>query len=117
MLKSLKSEGLYYMANIRAPKTIHWTSHARYKMNFYRLSEQKVRSVIHSPKRVEEGIAPDTVAFLQSSGRQKHPHEIWVMAADDGNKRRIISAWRYPGITTPGKPLPAEILLEIKNAV
>lgn len=46
-------------------KTFHWTYHARAKMNFYKLSEQRVRRVIHSPKRTEVGVAPKTVAVMQ----------------------------------------------------
>lgn len=46
-------------------KTLHWTFHARAKMRFYRLSEQRVRQVLHSPKRIEEGVAPKTVAMMQ----------------------------------------------------
>lgn len=105
------------MTAIQKQKTLVWTNHARAKMNFYRLSEQKVRGVMHSPKRVEAGIAPDTVAFAQTSGSQKKPHEIWVMTTDEGSKRKIISAWRYPGVTKPGEPLPEEILREMRRVI
>jgi len=82
-------------------------------MRHYGLSEQKVRSVIHSPKRIEKGIAPDTIAFVKSAGSEKHPHEIWVMVVDTKKECRVISTWRYPGVTKPGEPLPQEILMEI----
>ncbi|OGY99582.1 MAG: hypothetical protein A2945_02970 [Candidatus Liptonbacteria bacterium RIFCSPLOWO2_01_FULL_52_25] len=49
----------------RKPETLQWTFHARNKMRFYRLSEQRVRQVLHAPKRVEEGVAPKTVAMMQ----------------------------------------------------
>lgn len=110
----------------------YWTNHAKYKMRFYRLSEQTVRSVIRNYKRLEEGVAPDTVAYMKQAGSQKHPHEIWVMVASCSENRsrssvlerfsdkskilKVISAWRYPGITKPGKPLPKEILREIEEA-
>ena len=104
----------------------HWTNHAHYKMRFYRLSEQIVSSVILRPKRIEDGIAPDTIAYMKQAGSKKKPHEIWVMCAAKphtsgvkgqmSNVPRIISAWRYPGITKPGKPLPKEILVEIEEA-
>lgn len=128
----------------------HWTNHARYKMRYYRLSEQMVRGVIARPKRVEEGIAPETVAYMKQAGSAKRPHEIWVMVAKQikneklkvkkfsrrssamsrielhsgagingqmSDVLRVISAWRYPGITKPGKPLPREILNEIQEAI
>jgi hypothetical protein len=94
-------------------KTLHWTFHARDKMRFYRLSEQRVRSVLHSPKRIEEGVAPKTVAMMQpasikfSAGRtgakkiDDWTQEIWVMVEDKKGQRKVISAWRYPGKTKP----------------
>ncbi|MEK9180288.1 MAG: hypothetical protein AAB897_02655 [Patescibacteria group bacterium] len=94
-------------------KKLHWTFHARAKMGFYKLSEQRVRHVLNSPKRVEEGIAPKTMAMMQpasvktSAGRpgtgkeETWNHEIWVMLQDEKSRRKIISAWRYPGRTKP----------------
>lgn len=82
-------------------------------MRFYRLSEQRVRRVMHSPKRVEEGIAPKTMAMMQpvsvkrvtgqgSRGEQeKWTQEIWVMFQDEKSRRKVISAWRYPGKSKP----------------
>jgi len=104
-----------------------WTSHARYKMNHYRLSESRVKRVISSPLRREVGIADGTVAMMQKAGTEKHPYEIWVMinkskvkgqmshAYRQAGKVKIISAWRYPGITKPGEPLPKEILSEMRD--
>jgi len=100
------------MPSLGHSKTIHWTYHARDKMRFYKLSEQRVRSVIHSPKRVEEGIAPKTIAMMQPSsiksarGKQSWSQEIWVMVEEGGAKSqgritKVISAWRYPGVTKP----------------
>ena len=102
------------MRKIAKPKTLLWTTHSRYKMRHYGLSEQKIKSVLNSPKRVEKGIADGTIAFLLSAGSVKHPHEIWVMVADDKDKRRVISAWRYPGVTKPGEPLPDQIVREME---
>lgn len=87
------------MFSIAKPKTLHWTWHSREKMNFYRLSEARVRRVLHSPARTEEGIAPKTWASMQPAGNGKT--EIWAMYQDVGSKRKIISAWRYPGRTKP----------------
>lgn len=100
----------------------HWTKHAHYKMRFYRLSEQMVRGVIARPKRLEEGIALNTLAYMKQAGSKARPHEIWVMVTKPAtsNKQlvtRIISAWRYPGVTKPGKPLPKEIIAEIEEAI
>ena len=92
-------------------------------MRFYRLSEQRVRRVIHSPTRIEEGIAPTTIAMMQpnkvTSDRQHETwkQELWVMIKEEKARRKIISAWRYPGMTRPGEPLPPEILRELRNIV
>lgn len=62
-----------------------FTSHARYKMQQYGLSEQRVKGVIRNPKRREEGIAPRTAACMQPvsvkrvAGREVWRQEIWVM--------------------------------------
>lgn len=82
-------------------KVLHWTNHARAKMRFYGLSEARLRRILHSPKRVEEGIAPKTTAFMQSAGSKSRPYELWAMVQDVGKEREIISAWRYPGVTKP----------------
>jgi len=122
-----------------------WTNHSIDKMRQYGLSEQRVRSVLHTPKRKEDGVAPNTSAVMQSTGTKKHPSEIWVMYQDmsrrpeglglrpstssaveaseniknkndddkfknnlvsrlhqdfgEPKKLRIISTWRYPGIS------------------
>ncbi|MDO8574500.1 MAG: hypothetical protein Q7R86_02645 [bacterium] len=105
------------MPILRKPKTLAWTAHSRAKMRYYGLSEARVKRIIHSPKRIEEGIAPKTVAMMQSAGSAKHPYELWVMLQDAGQKRKVISAWRYPGITKPGESLPEEIIREIRNLI
>jgi hypothetical protein len=77
-------------------------------MGFYRLSQGRVRRVLNSPTRVEEGVAPKTVAMMQPAslkrsmkGKETWTQEIWVMVQDKGSQRKVISAWRYPGITKP----------------
>ncbi len=106
-----------FMAILAGPKKLHWTAHSRAKMRFYGLSEARVARIIHSPKRIEEGIAPKTIAMMQSAGSAKHPYELWAMIQDANGKRTVISAWRYPGKTKPGDPLPPEILREIRSAI
>src|SRR3990167_682420 len=66
----------------RLPKNddrYQWTNHVVHKMRHYGLSEGRVRRVLASPKRREEGIAPGTVAVMQSAGSPRHPYEVWVM--------------------------------------
>ena len=101
----------------KKPAGVVFTNHARSKMRFYGLSEARVKRVLNSPKRIEEGIAPGTIAILQSAGSAKHPYEIWTMIVQDKKGKRVISAWRYPGITRPGQPLPQAILQEFREAI
>lgn len=84
-------------------------------MRQHRLSEYRVKRVLYSPRRVEEGIAPGTIAMMQRAGTKKHPYEVWVMLKRFSKGWKIISAWRYPGVTTPGAPLPEVILREIQE--
>ncbi len=109
------------------------TRHAQFKMRQYGLSEQKVRSVIRNPKRREEGIVKDTIAVMQpvspkrdGSGKETWKQEIWVMFQQRkmgvklGNislrrQIRIISAWRYPGVSPKRNPIPEEILRELSE--
>jgi len=122
-----------------------WTTHSIYKMRQYGLSEQKIRNIIKSPFRKEEGIVKNTVAVMQpastrvnrlstrggpvnpkTDGQKKiWKQEIWVMYQISQNAKRktqniiqnpkykIISAWRYPGISPERNPIPEEILREI----
>lgn len=101
-------------------------------MKYYRLSEQTIKGVISRPNRTEEGIAPETVVYMKQVGNKTKPHEIWVMVAKSKSKSdkndksaimslkqvtlNVVSAWRYPGTTKPGKALPKEILREILEA-
>ena len=103
------------MPIISREKKTAWTAHSRGKMRYYGLSEARVKRIINLPKRIEEGIAPKTIAMMQSAGSKKHPYELWVMIQDTKSHRKIISAWRYPGVTKPGDPLPPEIINELKN--
>ena len=119
-----------------------WTRHAHDKMGYYRLTESRVRRIIRYPARVEEGICEGAVAAMQPAGAKKYS-EIWVMyvlvKADSsdpallqtvkktGNasilrsllsrekKVKIITAWRYPGVSPRHNPIPQDILDEIRN--
>lgn len=116
-----------------------WTQHAKDKMIYYRISESLVKRIVRFPRRKEEGVAKNTIAVMQSAGSQKNRSEIWVMyqeinakletkSAEQtlknvllGNtpKIRIISTWRYPGVSQAGKkiPIPDEILQELENVI
>ena len=52
---------------------ILWTKHSLDKMKFYGLSKQRVKSFKKS-KRIEEGIAPGTIALMQPAG-SKNDHQ------------------------------------------
>lgn len=86
-------------------------------MVFYGLSPDRVKRVIRNPKRVENGVAESTIAVMISGTNNKKPSEIWAMYQKKGQKKIIISAWRYPGISPVGKqiPIPQDILEELKN--
>lgn len=111
-------------------KYYYWTTHSKQKMMQYQISESMVKRIIHSPKRIEEGIAPKTVAVMQSFGAtqdksKKKQKEIWVMYTNGKSKLQnpsakiIISVWRYPGITKPGKSIsiPPDTLEELQKIV
>ncbi|MFH1189049.1 MAG: hypothetical protein V1652_04380 [bacterium] len=98
-------------------KKIVWTNHAKGKMRYYGLSEGRVMRVLRVPERIEVGIAEHTAALMQPVANIKHPYEIWVMIQDFPEQQTVISAWRYPGRTKLGEPLPAEIIREIKSIV
>jgi len=124
-------------------RKIYWTKHSREKMRQYQLSESRIRRVLRNPERKEVGIAPGTIAVMQVIGAKKNQKEIWVMyqitnsklkvprrsPAYSGTLRgrqnsklkkiKIISAWRYPGRSPKGKPLPIpdDILEELNKII
>lgn len=125
------------MLSFKLPKDndkYKWTNHVKDKMLYYGISESLVKRVVRFPKRKEEGIAPSTTAVMQPTSNKKKPQEVWVMYQAVGQrptassqllafglqpKVRIISAWRYPGISPVGKkiPIPDEILQELESLV
>ena len=103
---------------------IFWTKHALEKMRFYNLSENRLKRVLRNPSRKEEGIAPETLAVMQRAGSKKHPTEIWLMyqiikSKVKNQKLKVISAWRYPGISPKDKeiPIPQDILEELNKII
>ena len=109
-----------------------WTRHAAFKMKQYGLTAQRILRVVKNPQRVEEGIVKNTVAVMQpASTRVKNDErvwssEIWTMYQIKNvthntkyrtilnHKLRIISAWRYPGVSPKRNPIPEEILRELE---
>ena len=94
----------------------HWTNHVVRKMRFYRLSQSRVIRVIRAPERMEEGVAPGTLASMQTAGTKAKPWEIWVMWREDKKQKIVITAWRYPG-TSPVRgqiPIPAGLIAELE---
>lgn len=85
-------------------------------MNYYRLSQSRVKRLIRHPERIEEGVAEDTIAVMQPFGNKKD-REIWAMVRDTKDKRKVISAWIYPARTKPGEPLPESIVKEFRDAL
>jgi hypothetical protein len=96
-------------------KEFVWTKHAVAKMRFYGLSENRVKKIFRAPSRIEEGIAPGTIAMMQTVGG-KRKTEIWVMyQKTKSSQKKIIAAWRYPGKSPKREvPIPPEILDELK---
>jgi hypothetical protein len=104
---------------------IVWTTHSKEKMRYYRLSENRVLAIMRKPKRREEGIAEGTIAAMQPAGTKKNPKEIWMMYQvvksrirnQRFKKTKIISAWRYPGVTPVGERpiLPDDTALGLKD--
>ncbi len=123
------------MFKVKNDSKYHWTNHVVRKMAFYGLSPDRVKRVIRNPKRVEDGVAENTVAVMQSGTNQKKPSEVWVMYQQKVKSKNekgkiqdskikipdskfiIISAWRYPGVSPVGKqiPIPQDILSALKE--
>jgi len=128
----------------KSPKNtekVYWTGHAKYKMQYYGLSAQKILGVIRRPKRKEEGIVKNTIAVMQPISpkiiinKEVWKQEIWVMYQNHktynmkhkteeklipntrykipNTRYKIISAWRYPGISPKKNPIPDDIIREI----
>ena len=96
-------------------KEFYWTLHIKKKMMYYGLSESRLRRILRNPDRKEEGIAPETIALMQRNGTNKSS-EIWLMYQEVGKNKRMISSWRYPGISPKGKEIyiPKDVLEELK---
>ena len=100
---------------------VFWTVHSKMKMRQYRFSEKRVLKIFRKPDRKEYGIAPGTIAVMQRTGTKKHPTEAWMMYVMLKKPKgiKVISAWRYPGITPVGaRPvIPEDTLEEIEKLI
>lgn len=121
-----------------------WTNHSLYKLKQYGLSQQRVKRVIRAPYRVEKGIVKNTVAVMVPAGNFRLPakgekpawkQEIWAMYQTGANRHKklagvgignnfdllarqsykVISAWRYPGVSPSENPIPEDILRELSG--
>lgn len=108
----------------------YWTRHVADKMRYYGISESLIKRIIRYPKRLEEGVVPDTFAGMMPAGSAKRPQEIWVMYQKNSKRKAksakllsgkiiIISAWRYPGISPIREkiPIPQDVLGEIEEVM
>jgi hypothetical protein len=101
------------MQSFKIPKDndkYRWTNHIVRKMMHYRLTPSRVLRIVRAPERLEEGVAPGTVAGMHSTGSKAKPTEIWAMWRDEKKRKSsagplasprkiIITAWRYPGVS------------------
>ena len=112
---------------------ILWTQHSGLKIRQYGLSKSKLLAILRKPDRKEEGIALGTTAVMQTNKKfsnknisflskeqkkfQKASGEVWLMYKDTKLERKIISAWRYPGISKPGEtiPIPEDIIKALQT--
>ncbi len=100
--------------------------HSRFKMKYYGIADSRVKRIIRFPTRYEEGIVPNTVAVMQPAGTKKYS-EIWAMykvvrraspkphTLNPKPSLKIITVWRYPGVSPKRDPIPKEVLEEIKS--
>lgn len=108
-------------------------------MQYYGLGAQKILGVVRRPKRKEKGIVKNTIAVMQPvsvkiiKNKEIWKQEIWVMYQKHGTynikhetkekiiprykiqntRYKIISAWRYPGVSPKKNPIPEEIINEL----
>lgn len=103
-------------------RKLFWTEHSKIKMKQYGLSKSKLLAILYKPERRELGIVPGTIAIMRTNkiffktkqititkawrSSKKAPGEIWLMYKDIKDIRKIISAWRYPGVSKPGEEIP-----------
>lgn len=102
--------------SIKDDRKYAWTFHSKMKMAHYGIGPGTVKRVIRYPDRKEEGIAERTIAVMKEK-KTKSAQELWVMYQNLGAKKRVISAWIYPGKSPKGKEIfvPDEVWIEIEK--
>lgn len=135
------------MAQFKKPQdneTYSWTDHAAHKMLQYGLSADRLKRVIRFPARTEESVVEGTIACMQPTsvktvnGKKTWSQEIWVMYKVEkkppktekkseldnyfkmfrpAGRLKIITAWRYPGVSPKRDPVPQEIIDEARAAL
>ncbi len=101
----------------KSDSRIIWTRHAKQKMRQYQLSESRLRRLLVRPVRIEEGIAPGTIAIMATAGSKNRPTEVWLMYEKVDEKKKIITTWRYPGKSPVREvPIPEEEIANLKLA-
>ena len=112
------------MMQFKTPKNTErffWTSHALGKMQYYGLTAQRILRVINHPARIEEGVAEKTTAVMQPASvnrkKQTWSSEIWTMYQLENGQYKIISAWRYPGVSPKRNAIPENIMEEVKDLI
>ena len=117
---------------VKNDRKYFWTSHSKYKLVQYGLGPSVIKRVIRRPDRVEEGIAPETVAVMKDRSTKSQEKEVWVMYQREVKSKnlkvksednfstgriKIISAWIYPGKTKKGKEIfiPDDVLEELQK--
>jgi hypothetical protein len=92
-----------------------WTKHSERKLKEYQLSKSRILRIIKNPYRIEEGIAPNTIALMRPTKIKNKiwKQEIWTMIQKSKDGIKIISAWRYPGKSPKQNPIPHYILEEL----
>lgn len=125
---------------VKNDKRYFWTSHSRYKLVQYNLGPGIIKRIVRKPDRIEEGLAPNTVAVMKDRSTKSQEKEIWVMYQRESKMQKlkcknidlvsektkknistgrlkIISAWIYPGKTKKGKEIfiPEDVLAELQK--
>jgi len=97
-----------------------WTRHIKRKMIFYSISASQVRSILRKADRTEESIVKGLFASMKKNHKKNKKEELWLMylilGGQNSKKIKLISVWRYPGITKKGEEIqiPEDVLVELK---
>lgn len=124
----------------------YWTKHIQMKMRQYGISESRVKRILRAPLRTETGIADETIAVMQpvstrydrATKQKTWTQEYWLLYQVRHHKKnlditnadpallaslgattqlRLISVWRYPGVTKPGEGVPEEVLADLAEVL